>query len=138
MKERLGTVAILVLGIAIGIIGWNILTLAVPTPLYAEATGGDAQGLIAVTGLCTNSYSGLWVIDARDTDSSPSLCLYIPVNNGANFKLAAARKIKFDLQMVSYNDRTDDKYTPGKLKAIVEQQKKKEQEEAEKAKSKEK
>lgn len=115
MQNRLVTVAILFVGIAVGIIGWNIMTLAAPSPVYGDATSGSAGGLIAVTGLCTNNASGLWVLDARDTDKTPSLCLYLPMDSGRGFKLAAARRIKYDFQLPTYNDKSDSALSPAKM-----------------------
>ena len=98
-------ILIFIFGIAVGIVVANFLSLATPNA-YANATAGNTGNLIAVTGLCSNSYSGLWVVDSTDSDKSPSVCLYVPVSGGRGFKLAAARRIKWDLKLLEYNDKS--------------------------------
>lgn len=127
MSGRNLAIMMFVLGIAIGIIAWNVFVLVAPAPVYADATSGGSDGIIAVSGLVTNGISGLWVLDARDSKSSPSLCLYIPESNGRTFRLASARRIKYDLQLVSYNDSTDKKMSPSVLKTQIEELNKKEE-----------
>jgi hypothetical protein len=120
MSGKNFAIMMFILGIAVGIIAWNIVMLALPAQAYADATSGTSDGIIAVSGLVTNGISGLWVLDARDTKSSPSLCLYVPESSGRTFKLASVRRIKYDLQLVSYNDTTDKKMSPSSLKDQIE------------------
>ena len=127
MKNKTQIMIIFVLGIAVGIIAWNIVALAIPNPVYADATSGSSGGLIAVTGLCSNNYSGLWVLDTKESAMSPSLCLYVPESGGNKIKLAGARRIKYDLQLLGYNDSTDRKYSPSALKAAIDEMNAKEE-----------
>jgi len=97
------------IGIVVGILAMNILYFHAPLA-YGEATSGEASGIIAVTGLCANGLSGLWVLDARETKTSPSLCLYIPENGGrSGFSFSGARRIKYDLKLLTYQDKTRDR-----------------------------
>lgn len=138
MLRRTYVWGIFILGIGIGILAWNIATLTLPTSAYAQERGEElgvsSGGLIAVTGLCSNSYSGLWLIDTKssDNDKSPSLCLYIPENGGKSFKLAAARRIKWDFQLPQYNDTTDRRMSPSKMKEEIARIEKEEKEKKEK------
>ena len=132
MLKKHYTIAVFVAGIIIGMIALNILTLA-SHPAYADATGGNAAGLIAVTGLCSNNYSGLWVLDARDSKTSPSLCLYIPNSGGRGFRLAAARRIKYDLKLIQYHDKTRGRdMHPSRMKKKIEEINRKEEEKSRK------
>ena len=132
MLKKHYTLAVFVAGIIIGMIALNVLTLT-SSPAYANAVGGNAAGLIAVTGLCSNNYSGLWVLDARDSRTSPSLCLYIPGSGGRGFRLAAARRIKYDLKLIQYNDRTRGRdMHPSRMRRKVEEMNRKEEEKSRK------
>jgi hypothetical protein len=126
-KRNQMLLGVFVLGIAVGVIGWNFVSLLAPTPAYAEATAGNAGGLIAVTGLCSNNYSGLWVVDTRDPKTSPSVCLYVPDSGGRGFHLAGARRIAWDLQLISWNDNTPRDMSPSRLKKEVEKMNQKEE-----------
>ncbi len=110
----------LIVGIFIGILTTTLITLA-NNSAYADATGGESSGIIAVTGLCANGLSGLWVLDARDTKYSPSLCLYMPDNGGrSGFKLTGARRIKYDLALLQYQDNSPKDYSPTTLQRDIE------------------
>lgn len=137
--KRTYALGIFILGVAAGIIGWNIIGLATPEPAYAqdwqgENSGSSAGGLIAVTGLCSNNYSGLWIINTENSDTSPSLCLYIPESNGKTIKLAAARRIKWDFKLPQFNDRSERNMTPYRMEKELKELEKKAKEEAEKEK----
>lgn len=125
-----------VIGLFVGIAVCNIVSLQVPwlraDQNVGDAVGGDSGGIIAVTGLCSNNYSGLWVLDARDTKTSPSLCLYIPEGTGRDgFTLTGARRIKYDLKLMSYQGRTKDpSLNPARMQETIEELNKKEEEKA--------
>jgi hypothetical protein len=121
MRKRSDALWIFVLGLGVGIVLWNIFGLLTPSPAYAqvqgEINGMSSGGLIAVTGLCAQSYSGLWVIDARESGESPSVCLYLPENSGRNgIRFAGARRIKWDMKLVQYKDRTERDMSPGTIR----------------------
>lgn len=131
-------VIIFLAGVIIGILACNIISLSTPSTVYGE-TAGQAGSFIAVTGLCANNYSGLWVLDTQDSKSSPSLCLYIPENGGRGFKLAGARRIKWDLKLIQYNDKTEGKdFTPSLMEKKIKELEEKEAQKAEKEKGKSK
>ena len=112
------------IGLIIGILACNIVYLS--TPVYAnEGAPAENSGIIAVTGLCATGQAGLWVIDAKDTKTSPSVCLYVPENGGRGFKFAGARRIKHDLMVVQYEDRSAKNMSPSKVKKNVEEAEKK-------------
>lgn len=133
MQKRCYLLVVFLSGISVGMIGWSIFSLALPSPAYAqergESSGVGAGNLIAVTGLCSNSYSGLWVIDASSGEKTPSVCLYIPENGGRGLRLAASRRIKWDLMLPQYNDKTEPRMSPGKMKQEVDRLEQKEREE---------
>jgi len=132
MSQLNTTFFVFILGIVVGILGTTIFTLAY-SPVYAESTSGESSGLIAVTGLCAQGISGLWVIDARDAKSSPSLCLYMPDGAGQRgFKLTGARRIKYDLQLLEYNDQSARDMRAGDLQRTVEERNRKAEEAAKK------
>ncbi len=122
MSSKHQNIIIFALGVMVGLLSWSIVSLAQPQNAMADATGGgvggSSDGIIAVTGAVTNSFSGLWVLDARDTATSPSLALYVPGSSGRSIQLAAARRIKYDLQLVALNDRSKQKV--GALRAQIE------------------
>jgi len=122
---------VFVIGLAIGVLICSVFTIS-QVPIYADATSGEASGLIAATGLCANGISGLWVLDARDTKTSPSLCLYLPESGGrTGFRLTGARRIKYDLQLLQYQDRTPGAdMTPSVLQRKIEEINKKEEDKA--------
>ncbi len=124
-------------GLVVGVFAMNIIYLN-SSVAYADATSGDSAGIIAVTGLCASGISGLWVLDARDTKTSPSLCLYVPENGGkSGFTLGGARRIKYDLKLLRHNDQTtnrDKSFHPSLMEKVVEEMNKKEETKAEKNK----
>lgn len=134
---KLNTICIIfIAGMIVGILATTLFTLAF-SPVYAEATSGESTGIIAVTGLCAQGISGLWVIDARDTKTSPSVCLYVPEGAGkSGFKLTGARRIKYDLQVMTYRDLSEKSMTPGILQRTIEEINKKADEEAAKKENK--
>ena len=123
------------IGIVVGVLAMNIIYLNSPLA-YADATSGESAGIIAVTGLCANGISGLWVLDARDTKSSPSLCLYIPESGGrSGFSLTGARRIKYDLKLLQYQDKTrGNDFAPSVMAKKVEEMNQKEEDKAAKNK----
>jgi len=120
-------------GILVGILAWNIVNINV-TPVYADGQS-TTNGYIAVTGMINNNTDGLWVLDTRDTDKTPSLCIYVPNSSGRGLKLAGVRRIKYDNQVTDMHDETEKDYTVGKLKTTLKElEEKKLREEEEKAK----
>ena len=125
MFKKYSLVMIFLIGLIIGILVCNIINLT-STPVYADASAGTSSGIIAVTGLLSNSYSGLWVLDARESRTSPSLCLYAPYGS-RGLRLIGARRIKWDLQLIRYNDKTQGRnLNPSRMQAIIEEINKKE------------
>ena len=128
-------IIVFLLGVIVGLLSWNILELAQPQYAWGDATGGGTggttNGFIAVTGAVTNSFSGLWVLDCRDTEHTPSLCLYLPNNSGRKVMLAAARRIKYDFKLVCYNDDTSKRNRnlhPARMREKIEEMNKEEEE----------
>lgn len=101
-------------GILVGILAWNIVNINV-TPVYADGQS-TTNGFIAVTGMMNNNTDCLWVLDTRETEKSPSLCMYVPNGSGRGLKLAGARRIKYDSQVLDMHDETEKDYSVGKLK----------------------
>lgn len=104
-------------GILVGILAWNIVNINV-TPVYADGMS-TTNGYIAVTGMINNNTDGLWVLDTRETEKTPSLCIYVPDGSGRGFRLAGARRIKYDNQLTEMNDKTETDYTVSKLGAKI-------------------
>lgn len=104
-------------GILVGILAWNIVNINV-TPVYADGMS-TTNGYIAVTGMINNNTDGLWVLDTRETEKTPSLCIYVPDGSGRGLKLAGARRIKYDNQLTEMNDKTETDYTVSKLGAKI-------------------
>lgn len=106
MKQS--TIVVFLLGVIVGLLSWNTLTILGPESAWAAdaagGTSGSTNGYIAVTGAVTNNFAGLWVLNLNETKHSPSLCLYIPNNSGRRIQLSAARRIKYDFQLLSLND----------------------------------
>lgn len=131
--KRNNTVIIFVLGLAIGVLACNIIALTNTPPLYAGTTG-KAGSILAVTGAYTQGREGLWVIQTADSDTSPSLCFYVADNGGRAIKLAAARRIKWDLQLVTFKDATRNRrkgdMAPGFLKRKIKEMNEKKDKEA--------
>lgn len=100
-------------GILVGILAWNIVNINV-TPVYADGMS-TTNGYIAVTGMINNNTDGLWVLDTRETEKTPSLCIYVPDGSGRGLKLAGARRIKYDNQLTEMHDNTEKDYTVSKL-----------------------
>lgn len=133
--KRYHVALVFLVGIAVGIILWNIIGLSLEQPVYAQAVGESdgesAGGLIAITGLISTSISGLWIVDTREGDHTPSLCFYIP-DGTRGVKLIGARRIKYDFGLVQYNDRTDNDLKPNLVKKKIEELEKKAKEEEDK------
>lgn len=129
MYQKHHLIIVLLVGIIIGLLGWNIALLFQPKDLHADS-GAPANGFIMVTGLLSNNFEGCWVLDT----SIPALCLYKPDNNGDTFYLSSARKIKYDVQLVELNDKTSKKrgrsYTVSRLKTKVNELNKKAEDKA--------
>ena len=124
-------------GILVGILAWNIVNINV-TPVYADGQS-TTNGYIAVTGMMNNNTDCLWVLDTRDTEKSPSLCMYVPNSSGRGLKLAGARRIKYDSQVLEMHDETEKDYKISTLKTKLkeleeEAERKRLQEEKDKAK----
>ena len=125
------------MGILIGIFAWNIISFNTPVA-YANgaSASGSANGYIAVTGLIDGQRSGLWIIDTKETDRTPSVCLYIPGTSGRGLSFAGARRIKYDNQVIEHTDTSATKYKYSKLRAEIkeleEKEKRKQEEEAKK------
>ena len=117
-------------GLIIGILACNIIFLG-NSPVCAD-TSGQANNIIAVTGLLSNNYAGLWVIDSSDSKTSPSLCLYMPEGRNG-LRLIGARRIKYDLKLLTYQDRTRGRdLHPANMKVKVEEMNKKEEDKVKK------
>lgn len=119
--KKLQWVAVFVCGISVGLIFANVLTLSQPAPVYANGSSGVGNGIVAVTGLVSNNYSGLWVVDTNESPTSPSVALYIPRPGGKGMMLSGARRIKWDLQLYQYEDRTNKKYRPAVLRRTLDE-----------------
>ncbi|MCI0342575.1 MAG: hypothetical protein L0216_15770 [Planctomycetales bacterium] len=65
-------------------------------------TGGHAPGMIAVTGAIGSNVSALYVIDAE----KKQLAVYNAMG-GREVRFIAARRIKYDLELREFNDRTE-------------------------------
>jgi len=118
------------IGIIVGVLATTFITLGYNTA-FADATSGSASHIIAVTGLCANGISGLWVLDASDTNTSPTLCLYMPEGSGRNgIKLTGARRIKYDFKLIEYKDNSERDYKVLTLKKDVEEMNRKAEEKA--------
>lgn len=120
MTKRSDRLWIFVLGLGAGIVVWNFFGLLTPAPVYAQAQGESgpmgAGGIVAVTGLCAQSYSGLWIVDTRDSAESPTVCLYLPEGAGRSIRFAGARRIKWDLKLVAYKDTSERDMAPARLR----------------------
>lgn len=110
-------------GILVGILAWNIVTINV-TPVYADGQS-TTNGYIAVTGMVSNNTDGLWVLDTRDSNRTPSLCLYIPEGGGRTLKLAGVRCIKYDHQLLEQNDNSEKKLQLKEVKNTIQEADKK-------------
>ena len=85
---------------------------------FARAqTGGHTPNMIAVTGLIGSGVSVLYVIDTE----KKQLAVYNAMG-GKELRFVAARRIKYDLGLKGWNDRSDGRVTVDKLKRIYDRQ----------------
>jgi hypothetical protein len=100
-----------VLGVVLAALGILLLRGASVPAFAAPVPEPQTSNYFIMTpGTLANGNACLWVIDTRNSDDTPSLAFY--TTNGSQIKLQAARRIKYDLRLLGYNDGTDPKYGP--------------------------
>ena len=75
------------------------------------ATADGDRNMIAVTGVSPTGAAVLYLVDTR----TKRLAVY--QGSGKNIELVAARNIKYDLELESYNDSSADEYKVHRLRA---------------------
>ena len=94
----------------IGVLLAAVTVLATRSGQQAQAgsNGADSnEDMIAVTGEYGNGTSVLWVIDTK----SKHLAAYRSLN-GSTIELVGARRIEYDLKLITYHDRTPEAFKP--------------------------
>lgn len=94
-----------------------LLVVAWPSERRAGAAGSTDSNpeMIAVTGEYGNGTTVLYVIDTK----TRNLAVYRALN-GTGVELIGARRIAHDLQLLTFNDRTRDGFSPLELEAKYE------------------
>ncbi len=95
---RVAVVGLLVLG---AFLLGTLVTITGAQDAKAE-TGGHSPNMIAVTGEVGSNVSALYVIDAE----KKQLAVYSAMG-GRDLRFIAARRIKYDLELREFNDRSE-------------------------------
>ncbi|MHC5081162.1 MAG: hypothetical protein ACYTHN_19310 [Planctomycetota bacterium] len=121
MRDQIFGVAIVGLVALIAVLCVLVIQTWSGTTAIAE-TGMNAPNMVAVTGRVGSDYSVCYVID---TDKK-QLAVYSAFG-GRRIRFVGARRIKYDFELVAYNDATSARYSvPNMKKAWREAQNKKE------------
>jgi hypothetical protein len=106
-------------GLAVGLallVPLGLLLDSRPPAAYAAAAEPVVSNyVIMAPGSMSNGTACLWVVDTRNSETTPTLAFYMADPNG-KLKLASARRIKYDFKLSQYNDASGSDLTPSKLK----------------------
>jgi len=106
------------------ILGVVVLRGASPAAFAAVATtdpnpSPQAGTFIMTPGTMSNGNACLWVIDMHNSDETPSLAFYVA--EAGKIRLQAARRIKYDFSLMTYNDSSADHYSPAEIKRSLDE-----------------
>jgi len=123
IPKKLIFIAGAVFGIGLAVLAVGVWQ-ASGAPAYAAvnepARSGPPNPPIMVAGTLTGGNACVWVLDTRQTEDSPCLALYV-ANGVGNMRLASVRRIKYDLQLISYNDQTEQSMSVQNIKKQIEE-----------------